>query len=144
MENGRRHQTTVPQQALYLMNSPLVVEQARNVVARPDVTACKTDEEKIKRLYEIIYQRLPRGDELKLGREFLDDAATPADAAPAAAASEPIRLGKGKGKFQDQMKAKREAFMAARKAGVRDARPLDAWAEYAHALLLANEASFVN
>jgi len=42
------------------------------------------------------------------------------------------------------MKAKREAFIAARKAGVRDVKPLDAWAEYAHALLLANEASFVN
>ena len=142
MENGRRHQTTVPQQALYLMNSPLVVEQARNVVARPDVVACKTDEERIKRLYEIIYQRLPRADELKLGHEFLDDAATPADAAPAAAASEPIRPGKGK--FQEQMKSKREAFIATRKAGVRDMKPLDAWAEYAHALLLANEASFVN
>ena len=142
MENGRRHQTTVPQQALYLMNSPLVVEQARNVVARPDVVACKTDKERIKRLYEIIYQRLPRADELKLGHEFLDDAATPADAAPAAAASEPIRPGKGK--FQEQMKSKREAFISARKAGVRDMKPLDAWAEYAHALLLANEASFVN
>jgi hypothetical protein len=144
MANGLRHQTTVPQQALYLMNSPLVVEQARNVVARRDVAACKTDEEKISRLYEIIYQRLPRAEELKLGLEFLDDAATPADAAPAAAASEPIRPGKGKGKIQDQMKAKREAFIAARKAGVRDVKPLDAWAEYAHALLLANEASFVN
>jgi hypothetical protein len=144
MANGLRHQTTVPQQALYLMNSPLVVEQARNVVARRDVAACKTDEEKINRLYEIIYQRLPRAEELKLGLEFLDDAATPADTAPTTAASEPIRSGKGKGKFQDQMKAKREAFIAARKAGVRDVKPLDAWAEYAHALLLANEASFVN
>jgi hypothetical protein len=144
MANGLRHQTTVPQQALYLMNSPLVVEQARNVVARRDVAACKTDEEKINRLYEIIYQRLPRAEELKLGLEFLDDAATPADAAPTTAASEAIRPGKGKGKLQDQMKAKREAFIAARKAGVRDVKPLDAWAEYAHALLLANEASFVN
>jgi hypothetical protein len=144
MANGKRHETTVPQQALYLMNSPLVVEQARNVVARPDVVACRTDEEKIRRLYEIIYQRPPRLDELKLGLEFLDDAATPADAAPSAAASEPIRFGKGKGKIQDQMNAKREAVIAARKAGVRDVKPLDAWAEYAHALLLANEASFVN
>jgi len=144
MENGKRHETTVPQQALYLMNSPLVVEQARNVVSRTDVSACKTDEDKIKRLYEIIYQRLPRAEELKLGLEFLDEAATPADAAPSSAASEPIRLGKGKGKFQDQMRAKREAFITARKAGVRDMKPLDAWAEYAHALLLANEASFVN
>jgi hypothetical protein len=144
MANGKRHETTVPQQALYLMNSPLVVEQARNVVARPDVVACRTDEEKIRRLHEVIYQRLPRPEEVKLGLEFLDDAATPADAAPSAAASEPIRFGKGKGKIQDRMKAKREAVIAARKAGVRDVKPLDAWAEYAHALLLANEASFVN
>jgi hypothetical protein len=122
----------------------LVVEQARNLVARPDVGACKTDEEKIKRLYEIIYQRLPRGEELKLGLEFLEAAATPADTAPAIAASEPVRPGKGKGKFQEPMKAKREAFVAARKAGVRTMKPLDAWAEYAHALLLANETSFVN
>ena len=144
MENGRRHQTTVPQQALYLMNSPLVVEQARNVVARRDVAACKTDEAKITRLYEIIYQRAPRAEEIQLGQEFLDAAETPADAAPVAAASEPIRPGKGKGKIQDQMKAKREAMVTARKAGVRDVKPLGAWAEYAHALLLANEASFVN
>jgi mono/diheme cytochrome c family protein len=144
MANGKRHETTVPQQALYLMNSPLVVEQARNLVARPDVGACKTDEEKIKRLYEIIYQRLPRGEELKLGLEFLEAAATPADTAPAIAASEPVRPGKGKGKFQETMKAKREAFVATRKAGVRTMKPLDGWAEYAHALLLANETSFVN
>ncbi len=144
MENGKRHETTVPQQALYLMNSPLVVEQARNVVSRPDITTLKTDEERINRLYEIIYQRLPRTEEVKLGLEFLGEAANPADTAPSVAASEPIRMGKGKGKFQEQMKARREAFIAARKAGVRDAKPLDAWAEYAHALLLANEASFVN
>jgi mono/diheme cytochrome c family protein len=142
METGRRYQTTVPQQALYLMNSPLVVEQARNVAARTDVTACKTDEEKIARLYEIIYQRAPRQEEINLGVQFVEEAMTPEDSAPASVASEPVRPGKGK--FQDQMKAKREAFAAARKAGVRQMKPLDAWAEYAHALLLANEASFIN
>ncbi len=144
MESGKRHETTVPQQALYLMNSPLVVEQARNVAAREDVAVCKTDEDKIKRLYEIIYQRPPRAEELKLGIEFLEDAATPADAAPSLAAIEPIRMGKGRGSFEKQARVKREAMMAARKAGLRDLKPLDAWAEYAHALLLANEASFVN
>jgi hypothetical protein len=142
MENGKRYQTTVPQQALYLMNSPLVVEQARNVVERADVKACKTDEERISRLYEVIYQRLPEPEEIKLGVEFLEDAATPADKAPATVASEPIRFRKGK--VEEQMKVKREAFLAARKAGVREVKPLTAWAEYAHALLLANEAAFVN
>jgi mono/diheme cytochrome c family protein len=142
MSNGRRHETTVPQQALYLMNSPLVVEQARNVVERSDVKSCKTDEAKIKRLYEIIYQRLPRPDEVTLAMEFIEDAETPADSVPAAAASEPVRPGKGR--MREQFKAKQEARMAARKAGVRNMKPLDAWAEYAHALLLANEAGFVN
>jgi hypothetical protein len=142
MPNGHRYETTVPQQALYLMNSPLVVEQARNVVERPDFKKCSTDEERISRLYEILYQRPPRNDELKLGIEFVEDAATPEDEAPASEAAAPINFRRGN--VQQQAKKKREAMIAARKAGVRDMKPLTAWAEYAHALLLANEASFVN
>jgi mono/diheme cytochrome c family protein len=142
MPNGRRHETTVPQQALYLMNSPLVVEQARNLVARPDVKDCKTDEQKIGRLYDIIYQRVPRPEEIRMGLEFVADAETPEDAAPASLAASPVALRKGN--VQQQLKKKREAMLAARQAGVRDMKPLTAWAEYAHALLLANEASFVN
>ena len=34
-----RHTTTVPQQALYLMNSPFVVEQAQRFVKRPEIAA---------------------------------------------------------------------------------------------------------
>ncbi len=142
MPGGRRFETTVPQQALYLMNSPLVVEQARNLVERADVQSCSTDEARILRLYEIIYQRPPRADELKLAVEFLEDAATPEDLAPAAQAAAPVNFRRGN--VQQQVKKKREAMVAARKAGVRDVKPLTAWAEYAHALLLANEASFVN
>ena len=142
MPTGRRHETTVPQQALYLMNSPLVIQQARNLVGRPDFKSCSTDEDRIRRLYEVLYQRPPRAEELKLGIEFVEDAATPEDAAPTAAASAPISFRKGN--VPQQIKKKREAMMAARQAGVRDATPLSAWAEYAHALLLANEASFVN
>ena len=144
MENGLRHETTVPQQALYLMNSPLVVEQARNILERPDVKACSTDEEKIKRIYEIVYQRLPRPEEIHLGVAFLEDAATPADNSPIKTAADPIQFGRGRPPQQQQAKAKREAVMAVRKAGVRDMKPLSAWAEYTHALLMANEASFVN
>lgn len=142
MENGRRHQTTVPQQALFLMNSPLVIEQARNLLERSDVKAARSDDARIQRLYEIIYQRPPRPEEIRLGLDFLEDAATPADAAPVTAAQAPIRFGKGK--VQEQIKARREAAIASRKAGVREVKPLTAWAEYAHALLLANETSFVN
>ena len=135
MANGLRHQTTVPQQALYVMNSPLVVEQARNVVERPDVKACASEEARIGRLYEIIYQRPPHPEEIQLGLEFIASAATPEDESPTAAAAGP---------FGEQLKKRREAMKAARQSGARDLTPLSAWAEYTHALLLANEASFVN
>lgn len=141
MESGQRYQTTVPQQALYLMNSPLVVEQARNLVERPDVKAAATDEARIHRLYEIIYQRLPRPEEVKLGLQFLDEAVVPADPAPSAAAR-PFRPGQRR--IRDQTNNRNEPLVAVRRAGLRDRRPLGPWAEYAHALLLANEASFVN
>jgi hypothetical protein len=151
LPTGRRHQTTVPQQALYLMNSPLVVEQARNLVERPDVKGCRTDEERIRRVYEILYQRLPRPDEIQLGLDFLADASTPEDRPVPARTVAAAPGGKGDKvisfRADATIKAKREAALAAaaaRQAGARDARPLNAWAEYAHALMLANEASFVN
>jgi hypothetical protein len=75
---------------------------------------------------------------------FLTDAATPEDESPATVAAQPVRAGAGRPKVQEQFKARRAALQAGRKAGAREMKPLDAWAEYAHALLLANEASFVN
>ena len=35
----RRPQTTVPQQALFAMNSPFVIEQAKALAARPEVAS---------------------------------------------------------------------------------------------------------
>lgn len=147
LPNGHRHQTTVPQQALYLMNSPLVVEQARHLVERPDVKGCSTDEDRIRRVYEIIYQRPPRADEIRLGLDFLADAATPEDRPVFAANSSQPTAAAARARVKGQAatpRARREALLAGRQPGVRDARPLSAWAEYTHALLLANEASFVN
>src|SRR6516225_6444719 len=60
MPTGRRHETTVPQQALFLMNSPLVIEQAKRLVTLPEFQSCSDDESKIDFLYQRIYQRLPK------------------------------------------------------------------------------------
>ncbi len=67
----QRFSTTVPQQALFLMNSPFVVEQAKAALKRPELTSLKTDEAKVQKLYEIAFQRSPEADELKLAKEFL-------------------------------------------------------------------------
>ena len=46
--SGRRYETLVPQQALFLMNSPMVIETARKLVDRPAFAEVDTDEKRVK------------------------------------------------------------------------------------------------
>jgi mono/diheme cytochrome c family protein len=71
----QRHTTTVPQQALFLMNSPFVIEQARRLIAWPDVASLTQPEERIERLYRVLYSRAPEREEVVRGRRFLEAAA---------------------------------------------------------------------
>jgi hypothetical protein len=63
----QRHQTTVPQQALFLMNSPFMRDQARGLAKR---VADAPD--RVRALYRIVLDREPSEDEARLGRAFLD------------------------------------------------------------------------
>jgi len=69
---GKRDVTTVPQQALFLMNSPLIVEQAVNLVKRPDFTAMTNPEDRVRLLYRLIYQRAPTDTEIRLSLKYVD------------------------------------------------------------------------
>jgi cytochrome c553 len=91
----QRFSTTVPQQALFLMNSPFEVQQAKGLLERPDVSSAAGEEAKVQRLYQIAFQRNADKDEIKLARQFL--AAQEADAAP----SELPAWSYGYGKFND-------------------------------------------
>jgi hypothetical protein len=71
----RRYQTTVPQQALFLMNSPFVLEQARRLAGRPEVAGKARPEERIAALYRLAYGRAADADEISLGLRFLQAAA---------------------------------------------------------------------
>jgi mono/diheme cytochrome c family protein len=73
----QRHETTVPQQALFLMNSPFVIEQARHLVARADVQAQKEGAERIGYLYRLLYGRPAEPDEVALGLRFVAEAENP-------------------------------------------------------------------
>jgi hypothetical protein len=70
----QRYTTTVPQQALFLMNSPFVIEQARHFLQRPDVAEQTNDEAKIKRMYQLAYSRTAEADEIAIGLRFLGEA----------------------------------------------------------------------
>jgi len=69
--NQGRFHTTVPQQALFLMNSPFVIEQARNVANRSELKTSDADSKKIEALFEIVLQRLPTRAESELGEKFI-------------------------------------------------------------------------
>jgi hypothetical protein len=63
----RRPFTTVPQQALFGMNSAFVVQQARDVVAQ----FAGSDDEKFVALYRASLNRSPSADELAAAKAFL-------------------------------------------------------------------------
>jgi hypothetical protein len=71
LSTGKRHETVVPQQALFRMNSLLVIEQARNVIDRPEFTKATNENDKVKALYELIYQRWPKPEEIKVALSFI-------------------------------------------------------------------------
>ena len=74
----QRDATTVPQQALYLMNHRFVREAAHRLAHRPEVTAAPDLPAKVTALYRVIYGRVPDAAELEAARAYLG--ATPADA----------------------------------------------------------------
>ncbi len=66
-----RINTTVPQQALFLMNSPFLAEQAKFLAEREVVVSQGTPEERISALYQAVFQREPEPVEIELGKHFV-------------------------------------------------------------------------
>ena len=72
----QRFQTTVPQQALFMMNSPFVMEQARAVVAKPEFQQPQAYEAQVHELYECIFARKADAPEVDAGLRFVMNAIT--------------------------------------------------------------------
>jgi hypothetical protein len=64
----RRHFTTVPQQALFLMNSPFLMDQARRLAALSE----GEPEARIRALYRRVYGREATLTEIAAGRRFVE------------------------------------------------------------------------
>ena len=67
----QRFTTTVPQQALFLMNSPFSVREARELMKRSEVASATDPTAKIDAIYRIVYQREPTPQETAIALEFL-------------------------------------------------------------------------
>ena len=71
LSSPQRVMTTVPQQALYLMNAPFVIRQAKALAGREDVAGHAEPAERIRALYRVLYQREPTANELRMGQAFI-------------------------------------------------------------------------
>jgi hypothetical protein len=71
--SAQRDTTTVPQQALYLMNHRFAQEAARRLAARPEVTAPPDLSGKVTALYRLAYGRAPEDRELRIAQQYLGE-----------------------------------------------------------------------
>jgi hypothetical protein len=132
---GKRYQSTVPQQALFLMNSPLVIEQVRHVVQRSEFRNQASAPDRIRYLYQLFFQRLPSDQEIAAGQEFIRRRFQAGMTASQVRPATP----------QTELVAQAAEHSGAVPGGAqRKVAPLGPWQEYAHALLLTNEAAFVD
>ncbi len=150
--SGKRYVTIVPQQSLFMMNSPLVIETARKLTHRPDFLELASDEERVTSLYIAVFQRPPRADEIALSLRYVErnpGGTSSEGPAPTVASAAASRVAERQAALaQDSMKnlrKKKNTFQAEPAAAAFKSRaPVDAWTKLAHALFQTNEAMFYN
>ena len=146
MVNGKRYETSVPQQALFLMNSPVVIEQAKKLVALEEFAERTNDTARIEFLYERIYQRLPQPTEIQLGLDFVAQAPLVKKSVETIASTQtrPATRQERRQEIIQEKRAEKIGGKTPNNQPPKKRAPLTGWQEYAHALLQANELSFVN
>jgi mono/diheme cytochrome c family protein len=148
---GKRFLTQVPQQQLFLMNSPLVIETARKLTHSPDFIAQTTDELRVATLYLDLFQRPPTPSETALCLRYVESnpGGTSLDAPAATAQSERAsqqaeRQAQVAEMSTQNLRRKVPLQVEPGAAAFRSRAPLDAWTKLAHALFQTNEAMFLN
>ncbi|HEX8311437.1 MAG TPA: DUF1553 domain-containing protein, partial [Chthoniobacteraceae bacterium] len=148
MPNSKRTTTVVPQQALYLMNSPMAVDAARRVMARPEVVNSVDNLNKIFNIYRVIFQRDPKPAEIQMALNFVGIEMKQESKVAASGKEMSDKASKDaaeKEKNSMMMMGNNDGVRAIRNRGqFVDRKPLTPWETYAQALLLSNEAAYVN
>ncbi len=127
ISTGERVLTTVPQQALFMMNSPFIAEQVRNLFARKDFPKSGTDEEKVAFIYRTALQRPPTPRELEQSRAFLNE--------------DPKTQIETNGLLPQEVGSVAGRLKKAAPAPA--SKPLTPWERYAQVVFLTNELIFI-
>ncbi|MBC7815870.1 MAG: DUF1553 domain-containing protein, partial [Planctomycetaceae bacterium] len=67
----QRHQTTVPQQALFLMNGPFLRQTVKHLGAKPDFEKHASHDKRIDAVHLLLFGRHARPDEIDIANKYL-------------------------------------------------------------------------
>ena len=136
------------------MNSPMSADAARNVISNPIVVRESTALKRIIAIYKVIFQRGPKGadpilktePEVELALKFLGKEKDLEPQMVEANRALAERAGKlAKERFDRNVNSGYNGMGAIQNEGkMIERKPLDAWETYVQALLLSNEAAYVN
>ncbi len=147
---GRRFLTQVPQQQLFLMNSPLVIETARRLTHTQEFMSQTTDELRVASLYISVFQRPPTPDEVKLCLRYVESnpGGTGAEVAPTEQSDKASRMAQLQARQAENLavnlRRKNAPQVEPGAEAFRSRAPLDAWTKLAHGLFQTDEAMFIN
>ena len=71
ISSAKRTETTVPQQQLFVLNSPFMIQQAKSFSERLHNEAPDSDASRVQLGFQLAYGRLPSEPELNLGLAYL-------------------------------------------------------------------------
>ncbi len=147
--NTKRTTSIVPQQALFLMNSPFTVSLAKRVVQRPEVVQKiaveKNSTAGILMIFQIVLGRTPSAEEFKMAVDFLQKEAK--NQAVVQAAVAPVAAGAMKRAEAELQRARNsvDAKKAISNEGALVQRgALSPWETLVQALMFCNEAAYLN
>jgi hypothetical protein len=116
----QRYETTVPQQSLFLMNSPFIQDQVRRLLQQPEVENKKYPADRIQALHRLVFSRGAEPEEISMGLLFIESQQN---------------LSAGHKPSEDTSKGSRPLL---KNGG------MTPWERYAQVLLMTNEFVFVD
>lgn len=123
----KRPYTVVPQQALFLMNSPFAMEQAIHLESQIEKGKPMSDQEKIGAMFRQVHGRQPEPAELELALEFIKTHMAGLEAESQKISSPETLIWNSVDDF-----------------GGPQGEPLTRWQQLAHILLMTNEFMFID
>ena len=147
--NTKRTSTVVPQQALFLMNSPLVANVVQQISKRPEMVEAisreKNTEKGIVTVFKIVLQRTPTYEEKKAALDFLiNEAKQQSQVTEAIAPLAQQAQKQAEAKYKQNLVSNNAKKAIVNQGTVTERTAFTPWEALIQALIFTNEAAYIN